>query len=240
LVRAAAARGEVIVAVGGDGMVASLAGTVVETDGVLGIIPAGRGNDFARQLGTGKDPAGIAHRLLHAEPRAVDVIEAGRRVVVGSVYAGVDSVASQVVDRAQALPGRLQYPYAAVRALATYRPATYHVVVDGVAHVHEAATVVVANSGYYGSGMHIAPDASLVDGLLDVVVIKAASRWALIRSMPKLYDGSHVAMDEVVLLHGREVTVSADRPVAAYGDGEPVTSLPVTARVLPGALRVLG
>jgi diacylglycerol kinase (ATP) len=239
LVAEAVARGDVVVAVGGDGMVASLAGAVVEAGGVLGIVPSGRGNDFARQLGVGGSPDEVAATLLKAEPRPVDVIEVDGRVVVGSVYAGVDSLASELVDRAHRLPRPVQYPYAAVRSLLQFRPTEYDVVVDGEARRFHAFTVVAANSGYYGSGMHIAPDAALDDGLLDVVVIRAASKLQLIRSMPKLYDGTHVALDEVVVLRGREVRISAADPVLAYGDGEQLGPLPVTATVLPAALRVL-
>jgi diacylglycerol kinase (ATP) len=239
LVLEAAARGDVVVAVGGDGMVASLSGAVVEAGGVLGIVPSGRGNDFARQLGVGGSPEDVAGTLLKAEPRSVDVIDVGGRVVVGSVYAGVDSLASELVDRAQRLPRSIQYPYAAVRSVIEFKPTTYDVVVDGLTRRFHAFTVVVANSGYYGSGMHIAPDAVLDDGMLDVVVIRAASKLQLIRSMPKLYDGTHVELDEVVVLRGREVRISAAEPVLAYGDGEQLGPLPVTAKVLPAALRVL-
>jgi diacylglycerol kinase (ATP) len=79
----------------------------------------------------------------------------------------------------------------------------------------------------------------LDDGMLDVVVIRAASKLQLIRSMPKLYDGTHVELDEVVVLRGREVRIAATEPVLAYGDGEQLGPLPVTAAVLPAALRVL-
>ncbi|HEU4512105.1 MAG TPA: YegS/Rv2252/BmrU family lipid kinase [Nocardioidaceae bacterium] len=239
LVAEAVGRGAVVVAVGGDGMVASLAGAVVEAGGVLGILPSGRGNDFARQLGVGATPEQVAATLLEAAPRAVDVIDVGGRVVVGSVYAGVDSLASELVDRAHRLPRSVQYPYAAVRSVVEFRPLSYDVVVDGQPHRFDAFTVVVANSGYYGSGMHVAPDAAVDDGLLDVVVIRAANRLRLIRALPKLYDGSHVALEEVVVLRGRSVSVSAAKPILAYGDGEPLGPLPVTAEVLPKALAVL-
>ena len=239
LVAEAVERGDVVVAVGGDGMVASLAGAVVSAGGVLGIVPCGRGNDFARQLGIGGTPAEVAATLLDADPRKVDVIEVDGRVVVGSVYAGVDSLASELVDRAHRLPRAVQYPYAAVRSVIEFRPSSYDVVVDGESHRFHAFTVVVANSGYYGSGMHVAPDAAVDDGVLDVVVIQAASKLRLIRSMPKLYDGTHVSLDEVVVLRGREVSISASGPVLAYGDGERLGPLPVTAVVRPGALQVL-
>ncbi|HJR37329.1 MAG TPA: YegS/Rv2252/BmrU family lipid kinase [Nocardioidaceae bacterium] len=240
LVEESVSRDEVVVAVGGDGMVASLAGAVVERGGVLGIIPAGRGNDFARQLGLPTEAAAVADRLLTGEVRSVDVIDAGGRVVVGSVYAGVDSRASELVDRAHRLPRRLQYPYAAVRALASYQPTRFRIEVDGATHVQDAAAVIVANSGFYGSGMHIAPRADITDGVLDVVVIGAASRLGLIRSMPRVYDGSHVDLPEVLTFKGREVTLRADRTQTAYADGERLAALPCIAVVRPGALRVLG
>jgi diacylglycerol kinase family enzyme len=112
---------------------------------------------------------------------------------------------------------------------------------------YSAANVVVANSGYYGKGMHIAPDASVDDGVLDVVVIEAASRWSLIRSLPKVYDGKHVDLPEVTVLTGRRVEIAADArtPVPVGGDGEPLGSLPgldaqpAVVEVLPGALSIL-
>lgn len=235
----AAGRGEVVVAVGGDGMVGSLAGTVLTAGATLGIAPAGRGNDFARQLGLPTDVDAIARVLLESPGRPVDVIDAGGRVVVGSVYAGIDSLSSELVNRAHRLPGPLQYPYAAVRAILTHRPTTYTLTVDGSTRTLDAHTVVVANSGYYGSGMHVAPDAAVDDGLLSVVVITAVSRLRLLTALRRIYDGSHVALDAVQVLHGREVALQARGPVVAYGDGERVAPLPLTVRVLPGALRVL-
>jgi YegS/Rv2252/BmrU family lipid kinase len=239
LVSEAVDRGDVVVAVGGDGMVASLAGPVVEAGGTLGIVPSGRGNDFARQLGVGGTPDQVAATLLKAEPRRVDVVDVDGRIVVGSLYAGVDSLASELVDRAHRLPRSVQYPYAALRSLCQFQPTRYDLVVDGTPHTFDAFTVVVANSGYYGAGMHVAPGAVVDDGVLDVVVIRAASRWRLVTAMPRLYAGTHTDLEEVVLLRGREVTVRAAGPVLAYGDGERIGPLPVTARVRPGALQVL-
>ncbi|QIK68696.1 diacylglycerol kinase family lipid kinase [Nocardioides sp. HDW12B] len=251
-VAAACAADEVVVAAGGDGMLASVAGPVVDAGGTLGIVPSGRGNDFARMLGlvgTRAEPPAVARTLLEAEPEAVDVIRVqgarhgDERVVLGSLYAGVDSLASELVDGARRLPAVLQYPYAAVRALLTYRPGEVVVTVDGVEHRHRAYTVVVANSGYYGKGMRIAPAADLRDGLLDVVVLPAGSRWGMVRRLPRVYDGTHVDLPEVVVLRGAEVRVEAGRPgeegPVAYGDGELLGPLPRTARVAPGGLRVL-
>ena len=86
-------------------MLASIAGTVVEHGGTLGIVPSGRGNDFARMLRIDGDPEKLAHCLLEGDPTPVDVIETRRvaggpaTIVLGSMYAGVDSLASEIVDR---------------------------------------------------------------------------------------------------------------------------------------------
>ena len=251
LAAAAVARGDVVVSVGGDGMLCSLAGEVARLGGTLGVVPAGRGNDFARMLGLPDDPAGVADVLLAGTVRRVDLVswavDGRSRVVAGSVYAGVDARAAEIVDRVRWLPGPVQYPYAALRALATYRPARFRVVVDGRVGEYDAATVVVANSRYYGKGMAIAPAARLDDGLLDVVVIEAASKRELIRSFPKVYDGRHVDLPEVTVLTGARVEISADArwPVPVGADGEPLGPLPSLASppaeisVLPGALAVL-
>lgn len=246
LVSAAVERDDVVVSVGGDGMLSSIAGEVASLGGTLGIVPAGRGNDFARMLGLPTLAEDVARVLLEAEPAATDLIEAhlpdGPRIIAGSVYAGVDAQTASLVNKAQWLPRKLQYPAAAVRALATFTAATYTVTVDGLDHDFVGATTVVANSGFYGSGMHVAPDASVDDGLLDIVVIEAAGRVGMIRAFPKVYDGAHVALDQVHVLRGRSVTFSATPSVSLGGDGEPLGELgaqPVTVEVRPGMVQIL-
>jgi diacylglycerol kinase (ATP) len=247
LVFEAVGRGDVVVCVGGDGMLSSLAGEVARLGGTLGIVPAGRGNDFARMLGLPDDPLAQADVLLAGRRREVDLISYGGRILAGSVYAGVDARAAEIVDRARFVPKLAQYPLAAVRSLATYTPARYHLTIDGTAHEIEGATVVVANSGYYGKGMKIAPAALLDDGLLDIIVIEAASKLALLRALPSVYDGGHVDRDEVHVFTGRSVTLAATsrRPVPVGGDGEGLGVLPAppaepaTISVLPAALTVI-
>ena len=247
LVGEAVARGDVVVSVGGDGMLSSVAGEVSRAGGVLGVVPAGRGNDFARMLALPRTPQAQAALLLDGRARQVDLLACDERIVAGSVYAGVDARAAQIVNGWRRLPGALHYPAAAVRAVASYRPCAYRLVVDGVVREVSAATVVVANSGYYGQGMRIAPAASVSDGLLDVVVVGAASRISLLRALPSLYDGRHVERDEVQVFAASQVELSTlpGTPVPVGGDGEPFGTLPddgdrpMRVRVLPGALTLL-
>jgi diacylglycerol kinase (ATP) len=244
LARDAAKKGHVVIAAGGDGMVGGLAGALAGTDAVLGILPAGRGNDFARQLGLPEEPERLAELLLSAEPKAIDAIEVEsgdgtKNVVVGSVYAGVDSLANVHINRLTWLPGSLAYYLGPLRAIATWRPVSYRITVDGETRRERGYTVVAANSGFYGYGLHIAPDAAVDDGLLDVVIIRHAPRRLFFAVMRELPHGTHVRRPEVEVLRGREVRVEADREIPFGGDGELLGTLPATVRVLSGALRVI-
>jgi len=238
LVRESVERGETVVAVGGDGMVSSLAGPVARHGATFSIIPVGRGNDFARQLGIPHRPDELAEVLLRADPVPVDAIEVAGEFVVGSVYAGVDSVTSETVNSLRRVPALLQYQYGAVRALASFPRTAFRVTVDDAVHEYEGFSVVAANSGYYGKGMHIAPDADVHDGLFDVVMIAAGNRARFIANLPRVYNGTHVTRDEIVVVRGRTVTIEASG-VPAYADGEPLSELPVTATMRAGALSML-
>ena len=100
--------------------------------------------------------------------------------------------------------------------------------------------MAVANSGVFGGGMWLVPDASIDDGLLDVVLHRPTGRRRrTCAGCGKVFKGTHVDEPGFELLRGREVTFHADRPFTAYADGDPIADLPATVRVRPGALRVI-
>lgn len=244
IARRAGERGRVVLAVGGDGMAGGIGGALSGTGTVLGLVPAGRGNDFARALGLPRDPAALADVLLHAEPRHVDTIEVEsavhrRTVVLGSVYAGVDALANRHANDSRLLRGAASYYAGGLRAVTQWRPADYRVTVDGEEHPHRGYTVVAANSPYYGYGRLIAPGARVDDGLLDVVLIREAPRRLFFTLMNELKTGAHLRRPEVRVLRGRELRIEATRPVPYGADGEVEATLPVTLRVRPADLPVL-
>jgi YegS/Rv2252/BmrU family lipid kinase len=244
IARRAGERGRVVLAVGGDGIAGGIGGALSGTGTVLGLVPAGRGNDFARALDLPAEPAELARILLDHEPRRVDTIEVEsavhpRTVVLGSVYAGVDALANRHANNARLLRGAASYYAGGLRAVATWRQAAYRVTVDGREHTARGYTVVVANSRYYGSGRAIAPAARVDDGLLDIVIIRETPRLLFFTIMNELKTGTHVDRPEVEVLRGREIRIEADRPVPYGADGEVEATLPVTVRVRPGDLAVL-
>lgn len=244
LALAAGERGHVVLAVGGDGIAGGVGGALSGTDTVFGLVPAGRGNDFARALGLPSDAPALAEVLLNGTPRAVDTIEVESAVhaktsVLGSVYAGVDAVANRYANTSRLLRGAASYYAGGLRAVVGWRAAGYRITVDGETYERRGYTVVAANSGYYGFGRNIAPGARLDDGILDVVVIRQAPKRLFFAMMNELKTGEHLGRPEVEIFRGKEIRIEADRAVPYGADGEVEATLPVTVRVQPGALDVL-
>jgi YegS/Rv2252/BmrU family lipid kinase len=237
--REAGQRGETVIAVGGDGTIGLIAGALRGTPGRLAVIPAGRGNDFARVLAIPDDPAAAAQIALDGDERVVDVGEVDGETFVCIASLGFDSDANRIANEAKLIKGNLVYLYAALRALIGWKHATFHVVVDGTAHDVHGWSVAVANSNAYGGGMYIAPDAALDDGRFDVVMGSESSKWAFLRDIRRVFDGSHSKLPYVHTVRGATVELSADRPFTIYADGDPIGELPATVRISPRSLNVL-
>jgi YegS/Rv2252/BmrU family lipid kinase len=239
LARAARDAGEVAAAMGGDGLAGAVAGELLETEGVMALLPGGRGNDFARKLEIGQDPVAACDVLAAGRERRVDVAAAGGRTYVGILSAGIDSDVQEIANGTRLPLGGLVYVYGTLRALRSWRPAHWDVAIDGAERSFDGYSVAVANSGVFGGGMWLVPDAEVDDGMLDVVLIADQPKARYLRSLPKVFKGTHLEEPAITVVRGREISFRADRPFTAYADGDPVADLPATVRVLPAALRVI-
>jgi YegS/Rv2252/BmrU family lipid kinase len=228
------------VAFGGDGLVGAVAGALRNTAGVLGVLPGGRGNDFARVLGIPLEPVAACQVLATGTVRALDLGQVGAQTFIGIASCGFDSEANRIANETRLVRGNLVYAYGALRALLGWRPARFEIKLDGgeIRTVH-GYTVAAANSGAYGGGMMMAPDASLEDGLLDVVMVGEAPKLRFLRLLPTVFKGEHVRQPNVEVLRAREIEVSADRPFMMYADGDPIAPLPVQVRALQAAVQVM-
>lgn len=232
--------GAIAVAVGGDGQIRDVASGVLRIPGApLGIAAAGRGNDFIRHLGIPIDPAGIAAVIADGRRRDLDVLTIGERIAVGNVYVGLDSVATEMINRLRWM-GPLAYRVAPALAALRWKPANFTITVDGETHELLAHIVVVANSGRYGSGLNMVPSASADSGRIDVLSVRGeGSVVRLIGAMGEAKTGEHVHRPEVVTFSGQEITVAADRPIPVHSDGDYLQELPVTVGIRKAVLPVL-
>jgi YegS/Rv2252/BmrU family lipid kinase len=237
--RIASETGQAVIVMSGDGLIGQVGGELAGTGTPLGVIPGGRGNDFARVVGIPTDIGGAVDLLAAGATREIDVGVVNDRRFLCIASCGFDSDCNRIANETRFIKGNLVYLYSALRALAAWEPATFTVVLDGESHRFTGYSVAVANSRAYGGGMFIAPDAELDDGMLDVVWIAQVAKLRFLANLPKVFKGSHVANDEVTVLRAAEVELSADRPFAIFADGDFVTDLPARLRVLPRALRVI-
>ncbi|MDR0366598.1 MAG: hypothetical protein LBH68_07225 [Bifidobacteriaceae bacterium] len=246
---------DALIVAGGDGMTHLGVNVVAGTTLPLGILPLGTGNDVARVLGLPR------HDLLAAVKAIEDGLDNGPRVIdavrvsdtshsMSEWYAGVLSAGfdAAVNARANVLRwprGESVYVRALFAELSRYHPYGFELEIDGaVAWQSAAALISVANGSDIGGGMHIAPDASLDDGQLDIVIAGPVSVATLITVFPRIYRGTHVSHPQVMVLRGREAIIRprpdlGAPPPDAHTDGERVGPLPLVCTCVPGALRVL-
>ncbi len=245
---AAFERGDGVLVCGGDGTVALVAGLAAERGGTIGVVPTGTGNDFARHLG-----------IDHRRPLdAVALLDDGRvapcdlgRVTTGDgtsawfttvANAGFDAEANRWANEVRFARGSAVYVLALLRTLAVYRPVALRVTVDGAAHEAPVWLAAVGNGRYYAGGMMIAPAAEVDDGELDVCVVGSVSRLEFLLRFPRVFRGTHPAVDGIDLYRGRVVELDAvgDEPgLELWASGEEVGPLPARLEAVPGALRVL-
>ena len=235
----AAAQGETVAALGGDGLVRPIAGALRHSGAPLAILPGGRGNDLARVLGIPDDPTAAARVAVEGEEWLMDVAEVDGTPYVGIASLGFDSDANRIANQAKVVKGNLVYLYAALRALAAWKDAVFTVTVDGQRHQFSGYSVAVGNSRAYGGGMFLLPQAELDDGKLDVMTCGEASKLRSLGLLPKVFRGTHGDEPHVRFLRGEVIEVAADRQFVIYADGDPVGATPATMRVEARCLRVI-
>jgi YegS/Rv2252/BmrU family lipid kinase len=241
LAREGAADGyRLIVAAGGDGTANEIANGIAGSGATLALYPIGTGNDFARALGYPKRARDVPRFLRGARRRAIDVGEMNGRIFVNAAGVGIDGhVARRIAATSRVAGHTLGYFVGSLVGIATYRPQPMRVQIDGELRAGSFLTVVAANGTHFGSGMHVAPQASLDDGLLDVLIAADLSRWASLVTLGKLYRGTHVDGRAVVLKKARVVEIELETTLVAQLDGEPTSVRRLSIRVRPGALQVL-
>src|SRR4051794_37318440 len=238
---AAAAQGEAVVTLSGDGLVGAICGVLAAVPGsLLGVLPGGRGNDFARVLGIPLEPVPACAVLAAGAVRALDIGDVDGRPFIGIASLGFDSVANKLANEAPGWMRSQVYTYAALRALAGWKHAAFTVEPEGAEPIRfRGWSVGAGNSKAYGGGMYAMPHAELDDGLLDIVYCEATSRMAFLKLLGRIIKGTHVELPYVHEQRAASVRISADRPFTVYADGDPIAELPATFRAIPHALHVL-
>lgn len=217
-------------------------------DGVeLAVIPRGTGVDFVRTFGIPTKLDDALHVALAGQTKAIDLGRAAYRSWSGTVaeayFANVASVGmsgaiAKHVNESKGRFAKASYFLATFSVFARWQNTEVRVSVDDEIRGGRMHDVVVANCKYFGAGMKICPEAEPDDGLLDVLMIGDITKADLVRTLPKIYRGTHLPHPKAELLRGRVVSIEADVPLPVELDGEQPGTTPVRFDVVPGALRL--
>lgn len=235
-------------ALGGDGTFQGLVNAAYGADVVLGVLPAGGGNDFAAGLHLPEDPVAAAETVLRGQPKRVDLARArtadGRvRLYLGGGGLGIDAEAARHANGAfRRLPGRLRYIASALRAFCAHRGIGVTVEfprTDLPPMEVNALLAAVLNTPTYGAGIRLAPDARLDDGWLDAVIVEDLSALQVMALLPRLIKSGDLRTSHVKRFRVRAVKFTTDLPCQFHGDGEILGPTPVEIEIVPQAVRVL-
>lgn len=244
LARQAAERGaSLVAALGGDGTVSIVANALLGTDAALAPLPSGTADDFAKAIGMGSIDKAV-HQLIEPRVESIDVVRittgAVQRHYVNVAGAGFDSEVNETANDMRVNLGATgTYLASVLKTLPRFQPARFRVELDDEVFDLHAMLAIVGNGVSYGGGMRVTPEASVVDGVLDVCIVEAMSIPAFLRAFPRVFRGTHVTHPKVRTARSARVRLETDRRVQVYADGERVGPLPAVFEVMPGALPVV-
>ncbi|HMM53616.1 MAG TPA: diacylglycerol kinase family lipid kinase [Candidatus Desulfobacillus sp.] len=236
-----------VLAVGGDGTVHECANGILGQQAVpsaevaLGVLPIGTGNDWARGLGLPKDFGGVAALMAGGARRPHDaglaeLAGGARRHFVNVAGLGFDAhVVAQLPDRSL---GPLAYLVSVVKGLLGYESVPLQLALAGRSIDARAFVLFFALGRYCGNGMNVAPRAEPDDGLFDITLVQALSRWEVLLCLRRLFDGTLLKHPKVISLREASARVEAG-PLPVEADGELIGQAPVRFSVLARALSVV-
>jgi diacylglycerol kinase (ATP) len=226
-----------VIVFGGDGLIHEVIQHVVDREIPIGVIPCGTGNDFARSIGVHQLSLNQQLDVIaQSEIRTIDLGRVGQTWFAAILSSGFDALVNERANGMRWPKGRMRYNIAMIEKIAALKVHPYRIRLDEESIDVEATLVTIANGPSYGGGMKVCPDATLNDGLFDVMVLAKVSRIELLKVFPKVYSGRHVGHPAVTFYRCREIEIFGSG--SAFADGEPIAALPLSAQCTNNVLKV--
>ena len=230
---------DIIVAVGGDGTINEVAAKVMQQQKILGVIPFGSGNGLARSLNIPINSKKAIQLINKLRVKVIDTAELNGRSFFNMAGMGFDAHISSVFanNKSRGLKGYIEM---SLKEILTYKAQVYQLEIDGVSYRRSAFVISIANSSQYGNNVHISPNSSLTDGLLDVCIIKPFPLY----KMPILaYQMIRATTDQssmVEIIKGKQIKVTRVAADSIHLDGEPILmGKEIDIKILPSSLHII-
>lgn len=238
---------ELVVAAGGDGTLNEVLNGLSEGFGqvLLGLLPLGTGNDFARTIGVPADLEGALGILAEGRTRRVDVAQAtigGKacRHFLNMSAGGFSGEVSERADEAKERWGPLAYLRSALGVLPDLKGFRSVITLNGSERLElETYNVVVSNGRYVAAGIPVSPQAVIDDGMLDVMIAPATTMGQLAVLLPQVLLGRHTDSELLIFRRATRVEIESDPPMTFNVDGEICGTDPARFEVLPRALEMI-
>jgi len=229
------------VAVGGDGTLHHMVNVLAGSNKNLGVIPMGSGNDIAINLGI---PSNIKECCKIISQQNIGKLDLGlindKSYYLCIAGSGFDSEVNDLANNTRyPVKGPSKYTYSVYKTLITFSSKEFTVTSGGNKRNIYGMMIACANLPSYGGGMKITPDASPLDGLFDICIIKKMSKLHFIKVFPKVFEGKHTDDPCVEIFRTSEMKLESDYDFSVFADGEYICKLPAVFKVAPGKLNFL-
>ena len=243
---------KLVVSVGGDGTINEIVNGIYATgdmkDVELGIIGTGTGSDYIRTIGVSKYYQESCHHLMNPMKKSVDLGmveftqngQPAKRIFANFAGLGFDAeVVKATTKKFKNFGGKPAYLMGLLSTFTTYKNRQIQITINGQTENHKVCTIVMSNGKYGGGSMLLAPNADPCDGLFDVIIIGDVTKPDLLRSLPRIYKGTHLTHPKVMVKRTNLITISSDEPMAIQADGDLLGEAPARFTVLPSVLNIL-
>lgn len=229
----------VLAAAGGDGTFCEVIQSSVPARIPALLLPLGTGNDLVRTLGI----RSLDHALSLLQSGRVIWADAGEvegRLFANILSCGFDGEVAELINtKFKWLRGTPAYVAAVFTALGSFKPVQLRLTTEGEVIEKKVMLCAVANAKTYGGGMKIAPDASITDGLLDIILLEEVGVLEFMRQFPKVFTGAHLSHPAISVHRARTVIMEADRLLPLGIDGDVMKRQKVEVRALPSVLPLI-
>ncbi|GAA3964146.1 diacylglycerol/lipid kinase family protein [Mucilaginibacter dorajii] len=235
----AAGKYDEVVAVGGDGTVNEIASAIVGSTTALGVVPFGSGNGLARFLSIPMNTADSIKALSAYKVESIDSGQMNGQPFFNMAGMGFDAHIAEVFSHGKKR-GFLTYIKSTMQEIASYKPQLYRIEIDGTMYEREAFIVSIANSSQWGNDVHISPNASVQDGLLDVCIIRKFPVWRLPEIGARLMFKTIESSRYIEIIRGKQINVTRENEGPIHLDGEPqIMQANLNINIIPGSLKII-
>ncbi|CRF28559.1 diacylglycerol kinase [Mycobacterium tuberculosis] len=232
---------DIVIAAGGDGTLYEVINGIAEKEyrPQLGILPLGTTNDFARALNIPRSWEGAVDVILRQHSRVIDVGKVNQRYFINIAGGGsLTELTYEVPSKLKTMIGQLAYYMKGLEKLPRLRPIELYIKTAKVELHEEVMLFLISNSNSVGGFERLAPDASLSDGLFDVLILRKCNLAEFIRVVSLALRGEHITDPHIIYLQTRQIQVTSPDYVQLNLDGEFGGTLPCVFTNLPQHLHI--